>query len=48
MKKLESLIRVEKDPPVLKRLFFIKHRYEGDHVSVAAKKVLVDNTHMVL
>jgi len=43
MKHLESMIRQEKDPHVMKRLFFIKHRYKGDHVSVAAKKVLVDN-----
>jgi len=42
LKQLESMIRVEKDPHVLKRLFFIKYRYEGDHVSVAAGKVLVD------
>lgn len=42
LKRLESMIRVEKGPHVLKRLFFIKYRYEGDHVSVAAGKVLAD------
>lgn len=42
MEELESMIRKEKDAHVLKRLFFIRYRYEGDHVSVAAKKVMVD------
>lgn len=40
--ELESLIGREKDVHVLRRLLFIKHRYEGDHVSVAAGKVMVD------
>lgn len=41
---LGSMIRCEKDSRVLKRLLFIKHRYEGDHVSVAAGKVMADKS----
>ncbi len=37
--KLLDLIKTEKDAKILKRLYFIKFRYEGESVQEASKKI---------
>ena len=37
--ELLKMIKTEKDAKILKRLYFIKFRYEGDSIQEAAKKI---------
>jgi len=37
--ELEEKIKTEKDARILKRLYFIKYRYEGESVKVASQRV---------
>jgi transposase len=37
--ELLKMIKTEKDPKVLRRLYFIKFRYDGDSIQEAAKKI---------
>ncbi len=37
--ELLKMIKTEKDPKILRRLYFIKFRFEGDSIQEAAKKI---------
>lgn len=37
--ELLKMIKTEKDPKILRRLYFIKFRYEGDSIQEAANKI---------